>query len=71
MIRYYPHPVPGTSGADHLSYEVIEQLPENGYATRAGAETGWYCACNRADAIREGHGYRSVSRPSCRVEVAS
>lgn len=71
MSLYIPVPIPGTSGADHLAHEVIEQLPANGYATRSGAETGWYRACARANRLRRQQGYSSVSRQSCRVEAAS
>lgn len=71
MTRYIPIPIPGTSGADHLAYEVTEELPESGYSSRAAAETGWYRACNRANARRKKLGHTGVSRPSCTVEVAS
>lgn len=63
--RYMPEPVAGTSGADHLSYEVMEQLQATGYATPAGAVQAWWRACRRANARRKAQGYTAVSRPSC------
>jgi hypothetical protein len=67
--RYYPAAIPGTSGADHLVYEVEEQLPAAGYSSRAAAARGWTAACRRANAVRRRQGYAAVSRPSCRVEA--
>lgn len=67
MTRYMPVAIPGTSGADHLNHEVKERLPEEGYASRGAAERGWYRACRRANDRRRSLGYRSVSRPMCRV----
>lgn len=67
--RYYPVAVPGTSSADHLNYEITERIPENGYATKAAAEKGWYRASKRANARRRTLGYAIFSRPSCHVEA--
>lgn len=67
--RYMPSPIAGTSGADHLCYEITELLPAGGYATAAAAERGWYRACATANRTRRSQGYAAVSRPACRVEV--
>ncbi len=63
--RYHPVPRAGTSGADHLAYEVTEQLQVAGYASAHAAIIGWYRACRRADRRRAAQGYTPVSRPTC------
>ncbi len=65
--RYMPKMIQGTSSADHLSYEIEEQLPANGYSSRAAAQRGWQSACRRADQIRARQGYSRVDRPRCEV----
>lgn len=67
MTRYMPKMVQGTSSADHLVYEVEEQLPTNGYSSRAAAKRGWAAACRRADAVRDRQGCTRVDRPRCEV----
>lgn len=62
-----PVPMPGTSPADHLSYEVTERLQPSGYASRTGAERAWVRACRAANDRREAQGMARVSRPACTV----
>ena len=69
--RYYPIPRPGTSGADHLAYEVTELLPDAGYSSRSAAERGWISACRRAREHRAGLGYRLAGYPLCRVTATA
>ena len=67
MSRYIPSPIPGTSGADHLSYEITERLRPDGYASRSGAVRAWFRAVSRANERRRSLGYTPVSRPAVRV----
>jgi hypothetical protein len=66
--RWYPVPIPGTSGADHLAHEVIELLPAYGYSSSCGALAGWQAACRRANERRASLGYSPVSRQRVRAE---
>jgi len=65
--KFIPTPIDGTSSADHLSYEIEEQLPTGGYSSRAAAERGWDRACARANRLRRRQGLTPVTRPACRV----
>lgn len=66
--RYIPVMIEGTSGHDHLSYEVQERISAAGYASRGEGKKAWSQACRSADECRHAQGYARVSRPRCEIK---
>lgn len=66
--RYKVAIIAGTSGADHLAYEVLECMATD-YASRHAAIRGYQRACKRANDRRARLGYRRVGRPLVRPVV--